>query len=275
LKILKNKNFWQIIIIIVIILISAILLFFPKLINHKYKYSYESIVHKKEEVNSLNDILIYNEDEINASIDKLEIMEEESYLSKQRADNVRKGINESDFKLHMPSIIISLEQVAIENGIKLSINYNSITSSLSSVIDDVNEMDYKKNLDESLIESEDSDVTIEHEEEYDGEEIDKKEKEVEEKEVDEKNNQESVDFSTSINTNNLIPSIEGINVTVIPIEVSGSYYNVRNYIKYLDKIGMIEPSSINLESRWIEEDELTMKSELFGQITLNVFHGEV
>ena len=55
-------------------------------------------------------------------------------------------------------------------------------------------------------------------------------------------------------------------MTVIPIQIKGSYHSVRSYIQYLDKIGMIAPSSVVLESEG---------KEVKGKIILNVFHGEV
>ena len=48
-----------------------------------------------------------------------------------------------------------------------------------------------------------------------------------------------------------------------PIEVKGAFFKVRDYLKFLDELGLIEPSSVKMT---------TDGMEVTAEITLNIFH---
>lgn len=61
-------------------------------------------------------------------------------------------------------------------------------------------------------------------------------------------------------------TIQGLDVTTIPIKIEGTFSRVRSYLRYLDEIGMIEPSAIKMSSDG---------KKVEAGVILNVFHGEV
>lgn len=71
------------------------------------------------------------------------------------------------------------------------------------------------------------------------------------------------DKGPKIDNNVKIPTIDSIDVTTIPIEVKGTFFKVRDYLKFLDELGLIEPSSVKMT---------TDGMEVTAEITLNIFH---
>lgn len=252
-KTLKSKQLWQIVAIIAIIVASVILLFVPQAIDNKYPYTYQNIQDKKDNVNSLNQALLSNEGTIQTSIQRLEEIEKEDEILKEEVFKIRKGIKETDFELHIPSVLIALEQNAIKNNVEIVIGYNSMQETAD---DGETSQPAPSNENEAS-----EDVTI-TEEETTGET-----ETGEEQEGEDKSEQENKSTPAPMPTpNSSIPEIPGINVNTIPIQISGSYANVRNYIRYLDEVGMIEPSSVVLMSEG---------RKVSGSVMLNIFHGEV
>ena len=252
-KTLKSKQLWQIVAIIAIIVASVILLFVPQAIDNKYPYTYQNIQDKKDNVNSLNQALLSNEGTIQTSIQRLEEIEKEDEIIKEEAFKIRKGIKETDFELHIPSVLIALEQNAIKNNVEIVIGYNS----MQETADDGGTSQPAPSNENEVSE----DVTITEEENTEATETG------EEQEGEDKSEQENKPTPTPMPTpNSSIPEIPGINVNTIPIQISGSYANVRNYIRYLDEVGMIEPSSVVLMSEG---------RKVSGSVMLNIFHGEV
>lgn len=252
-KTLKSKQLWQIVAIIAIIVASVILLFVPQAIDNKYPYTYQNIQDKKDNVNSLNQALLSNEGTIQTSIQRLEEIEKEDEIIKEEVFKIRKGIKETDFELHIPSVLIALEQNAIKNNVEIVIGYNS----MQETADDGGTSQPAPSNENEVSE----DVTI-TEEETTGET-----ETGEEQEGEDKSEQENKSTPAPMPTpNSSIPEIPGINVNTIPIQISGSYANVRNYIRYLDEVGMIEPSSVVLMSEG---------RKVSGSVMLNIFHGEV
>lgn len=252
-KTLKSKQLWQIVAIIAIIVASVILLFVPQAIDNKYPYTYQNIQDKKDNVNSLNQALLSNEGTIQTSIQRLEEIEKEDEIIKEEVFKIRKGIKETDFELHIPSVLIALEQNAIKNNVEIAIDYNSMQGTANG-----GEIRQPAPSNENEV-SEDVTIT---EEETTGET-----ETGEEQEGEDKSEQENKSTPAPMPTpNSSIPEIPGINVNTIPIQISGSYANVRNYIRYLDEVGMIEPSSVVLMSEG---------RKVSGSVMLNIFHGEV
>lgn len=275
----KNNFILQTIAVIVIISVSIVVFFFPDTINND-KFSYENIVNKKDEVDSLTNMIISNESVIEEAIERLHSTEKRAREVEKEANLARQGVNDDYFVLDIPSLLIELEQNAYKNNVELKIRYNSIVSTLNrmnegdtlegeeytedfgepadeDIYEDFNENEdsHEEDLSSvggSLEEQEDEDVTLEKQN------ID------EEQDVNEEQDDDD-DEEISLASLNL-PDIEGISITVIPISISGKYSDVRNYIKYLDQVGMIEPYSVKLRSDG---------NSISGSVILSVFHEEV
>ena len=285
---LRSKQILQFLAILTIIIASVVLLFLPNLIQDRYPYSYPRVNEGKENVESLNRELSSNESIIENTIINLEEIEVKEKEVAEKEFNVRKGIIEEDFELHIPSILIKLEQKAIENNLDLVIDYNSMTTSgASGYYDYLTEEEYQgfdesergnpnEHFDEDGLSDEDNfsggQVFAQETEEQDGISITEN--------VDENNNDDETTEQENSESNDrqenpddefdrhkyTIPAIEGINVTTIPLGISGSFYNVRNYIRFLDEVGMIEPSSVIITSEG---------RNVSASIVINIFHGEV
>lgn len=263
-KLLKKKELWYSIGIILAIIVASILFFFPDVIDGKYPYSYENLREKDVAVQGLNSELIQKESNIKSELESLSQLENESKLKRIEAEDIKSGINESDFQLDIPSVLIDLEQNALIHKVELNIKYNNIAH-----IDGGNNPEMiEENPDEG---SPDNDKPNDKEDPK-KDETSKPEEQNKDNEKPKDNNEIKVteeNKENEISKEELIANssrIQGINVTVIPIDIKGNYNNVRSYIKYLDKIGMIEPSSVKLTS---------MGNSIEGSVVLNVFHGEV
>ena len=275
----KNNFILQTIAVIVIISVSIVVFFFPDTINND-KFSYENIVNKKDEVDSLTNMIISNESVIEEAIQRLHSTEKRAREVEKEANLVRQGVNDDYFVLDIPSLLIELEQNAYKNNVELKIRYNSIVSTLNrmnegdtlegeeytedfgepadeDIYEDFNENEdsHEEDLSSvggSLEEQEDEDVTLEKQN------ID------EEQDVNEEQDDDDEEEISLASLN--LPDIEGISITVIPINISGKYSDVRNYIKYLDQVGVIEPYSVKLRSDG---------NSISGSVILSVFHEEV
>lgn len=277
-KAFKNKELWYVVGLIAILAISTVFFFFPDLIDNKYPYSYQNVRDKNDRVVSLNSSLSSTESEISQMIEELNMLKDESKDSEIEALKIKEGIDDSEFELDIPSLLIALEQNARLNKIGLDILYDQIShveaEPLGSdypededmyeegMYEDIEDIEDMENADD--IESEESEEEVEDSDEVIVEE-DSNEGENEESDEETDEDEDRFDLSEEDVIANAI-KIPGIDVTVIPIKISGSYSGVRSYIKYLDKVGMIEPSSAVLSSTG---------DEINGLIMLNVFHGEV
>lgn len=283
---LKSKQILQFLAILAIIVASVTLLFLPNLIEDRYPYSYSKVNEGKENVESLNRELSSNESMIENTIMQLEETEVKEEEVAEKEFNVRKGIIEEDFELHIPSILIRLEKKAIENDLDLVIDYNSMTTDEASGSSDFLPEENYQGFDESERGNELYNPTEDFDEDdFSGGQVFAQESEEQNgisitENIDENNNDDETTEQENSEHNDIQeepddeidehkytnPAIEGINVTTIPLSISGSFYNVRNYIRFLDEVGMIEPSSVVITSEG---------RNVSASIIINIFHGEV
>ena len=228
---IEKKDIAYVILIILTVAISVVIFFYPSLID--YPYSYNNLVEKQEEIEDKNYTLNQNEGTILSKIDELERTEEDRKRVHAEAVDLKRNIREEDFKLDMPAFLISMEQQANKDNVKLIIDYNSITTSGTTSGTEV---------DSGQTDSDPRDEERQDDEEY----------------------EERPDPRDEMMDGRGQP--QELDVTTIPIKIEGSYHNIRSYLKYLDEIGMIEPSSIQLNS----EEKLVK-----GEVVLEIFHGEV
>ena len=290
---LRSKQILQFLAILTIIIVSVVLLFLPNLIEDRYPYSYPRVNEGKENVESLNRELSSNESMIENNIIILAETEVKDKEVAEKEFNVRKGIVEEDFELHIPSILIKLEQKAIDNNLDLVIDYNSMTTDTDSGSSEYLTEEHYQAFDESERENPNEHFDEEDfsdEGNFSGGQVFAQELEeengisitenIDKYEFDKYNNDDETTKQESSEHNDkqenpdgefdrhkqTLPAIEGINVTTIPLSVSGSFYNVRNYIRFLDEVGMIEPSSVIITSEG---------RNVSASIVINIFHGEV
>lgn len=286
---MKVNRIYQIVAIIVIVVLSSVILFIPNPIGQKYPWTYQNIQDKKKELISVSETLSDNERKIQSLKQNLQDLKKREKDSAEDVSQLKKGMKDSDLQIDIPSFLITLEQKAYETGVDLLIGYNSlITTKGSSSTQD-------PTLDENGAPAESSTeggVVDEKGEQGTSQENKASEKTTEGIEVNESTTKENGTSETTtkgteandstantedskdgenkeedkgpkIDNNVKIPTIDSIDVTTIPIEVKGTFFKVRDYLKFLDELGLIEPSSVKMT---------TDGSEVTAEITLNIFH---
>ena len=276
---MKVNRIYQIVAIIVIVVLSSVILFIPNPIGQKYPWTYQNIQDKKKELISVSETLSDKERKIQSLKQNLQDLKKREKDSAEDVSQLKKGMKDSDLQIDIPSFLITLEQKAYETGVDLLIGYNSlITTKGSSSTQD-------PTLDENS-------ATAESSTEGTPQENKASEKTTEGIEVNESNTKENGTSETTtkgteandstaktedskdgenkeedkgpkIDNNVKIPTIDSIDVTTIPIEVKGTFFKVRDYLKFLDELGLIEPSSVKMT---------TDGMEVTAEITLNIFH---
>lgn len=249
--------------ILVIAVASILLIFFPDLT--KYPYSYENINEKKQMVEDNNLTMLDKERELLNQQKSLEAAKQDEEQVYNEALELKRNINPEDFEFDISSFLISMEQQALKDKVSLKIDYGAITHS-NGGSESPNPADVQPSKGNQGPNNQENpkDEARENDGNKGGPETNAKDSE--DKDAKSKNEEsEESGFSADEITSNMV-SVDGLNVTAIPIYIEGTYYNVRSYIQYLDKIGMIEPSSVELNS----EGKI-----IKGKVLLNVFHGEV
>lgn len=314
---IKRDNIY-ILSIVLVAALSITLFFFPDAV--KYPYSYNNLQDKKESIGDGNIALTQDESNIKGLLQDIESAKASKKGVDKKAIKVKRSINEDDFNLEIPSFLVSIEQQAYKDKLKLDIEYHSIVTTMDSEQPGGNvadgdldkeipgeerdeELD-RDNPDEELdrdnpdkdldrdnpdkdldrdnpdkdLDKDNTDKDIDKDnpdKDFDRDNNDSEDKDSEEDSPENKKDEdgnpivaedEEISRFTKEEIDSSVIKIPGLNVTSIPIYIEGSYHDVRNYIKYLDEIGMIEPSSIEM---------LSFEKIVEAKIVLNVFHGEV
>lgn len=282
-----------------IVVLSSVILFIPNPIGQKYPWTYQNIQDKKKELISVSGTLSDNERKIQSLKQNLQDLKRREKDVAEDVSQLKKGIKDSDLQIDIPSFLITLEQKAYETGVDLLIGYNSLITTKGSsstqepTLDEngapaessteggVNDGKSEQGTPQENKASEKTTEGIEVNQSTSKEngETDKTTKGTEASESTTKEVNESTtkteaskdgenkeeDKGPKINNNVTIPTIDSIDVTTIPIEVKGTFFKVRDYLKFLDELGLIEPSSVKMT---------TDGMEVTAEITLNIFHGK-
>lgn len=282
-----------------IIVLSSVILFIPNPIGQKYPWTYQNIQKKKNELISVSETLSGNERKIQSLKQNLQDLQKREKDVAGDVSQLKKGMKDSDLQIDIPSFLITLEQKAYETGVDLLIGYNSLITTKGSSSNQEPTLDENGDPAESSTEGGVNDGKSEQgtpqenkasEKTTEGIEVnqstskengktDKTTKGTEASESTTKEVNESTtkteaskdgenkeeDKGPKINNNVKIPTIDSIDVTTIPIEVKGTFFKVRDYLKFLDELGLIEPSSVKMT---------TDGQVVTAEITLNIFHGK-
>ena len=286
---MKVNRIYQIVAIIVIVVLSSVILFIPNPIGQKYPWTYQNIQDKKKELISVSETLSDNERKIQSLKQNLQDLKKREKDSAEDVSQLKKGMKDSDLQIDIPSFLITLEQKAYETGVDLLIGYNSLITTKGSsstqdptldengapaessteggVVDEKSEQGTPQENKASEKTTEGIEVNESTTKENGDSEKTTKETEVNEsttKTEDSKDGEnKEEDKGPKIDNNVKIPTIDSIDVTTIPIEVKGTFFKVRDYLKFLDELGLIEPSSVKMT---------TDGMEVTAEITLNIFH---
>lgn len=282
-----------------IIVLSSVILFIPNPIGQKYPWTYQNIQKKKNELISVSETLSGNERKIQSLKQNLQDLQKREKDVAGDVSQLKKGMKDSDLQIDIPSFLITLEQKAYETGVDLLIGYNSLITTKGSSSNQDPTLDENGAPAESSTEGGVNDgkseqgtpqenkasekttegIEVNQSTSKENGETDKTTKGTEASESTTKEVNESTtkteaskdgenkeeDKGPKINNNVKIPTIDSIDVTTIPIEVKGTFFKVRDYLKFLDELGLIEPSSVKMT---------TDGQVVTAEITLNIFHGK-
>lgn len=237
----------KVILLFIVFSILTMILVNPELI--KYEYSPRELDTKKDEIYSLSSQIAMREGDMRSKMIEIKDKEKELLDIEDIYMIKRNETINMEAEIHLPSLLVRLEEKAKENNLDIIIRHSEMTTSFGN--EGANEEEYEM-LDPTLTETED--VT---EEEGSDEFI-----------IENITDGEIVEEHTS-NTATITdeaPSIEGVNVTSIPVEIRGDYFGVRDFIRFLDKMDYISPSFVDIAS---DGDNISCA------ILIHVFSGEV
>lgn len=271
----RNTTILQIVGIIVVVLLTTILMFKPEIIPglNKDTRSVSGLLRKKDELESLNDQLESTENNLSSIKSELMSIEDDLIKTSAETEKLMKGIENTNFKYDLPSIMVKLEQKAKELNLTFELDYERIQTLTGGEIeidrtdDPYNEEFEKREDDHDDVIEDELEIEDVYEDEYE-EDIGQggEDEEVEEEMSEDINSPSNSSNRPSVDMSELtsgLPNISGIKITSIPIEVNGSYGNIRLFIEYLDEIDLLEHNIVDLYS---------FGKEISAIIAFNVYH---
>lgn len=252
-KIKNLKQIINVVIIMILIIANILVTFFPQ--YSKSKISYTELKEKKETITDSEMQLLQNDKELNDQQNTLLETMKNGKIAEEKEKALRENFDSRGLKLHIPSILIDFEQKAILNNIDLIIRYdlmklsNVETETIPRIVE--KEEDLGDTVKKEKVKKE-----VETETELEDDSGEGKGGTIGEYEVKDKTDSISalpptINSNTIFNdvlTNNQLPRIQGISTRLLPLEIEGTYENIRSYLQYLDTIDYIEPTYIGLSS---------------------------
>lgn len=207
-----------------------------------YKYGIQEIKNTTKVITDSQSIVDNFKAELEGKKSELKRVTEEYNAEKIKTDKTTRRITVQDLKLDLASLIIRLEDNARLNNLTFLIDYNGTEQTESSNEKvETTEVDEDGNPIEKVKER--GDKVNEEIKEAKGEE-NQEEKQEETNLFDEKGN-----ALANIKEHAQIDEIDGLQTVKVPITVTGSYYQIRNFMKFIETIDYITPSTVMLQSQ--------------------------
>lgn len=295
----RDVTLIQILGIILIVAVTVATMLYPDALGNEH--SLRSIEEKEAKILSLNDELSSTERDYQNALSNLNLVKKNAESIKKESDSMRISIRNTEFGLHMPSILIALEQKANEYNLEFLMDYDKLKTigaetptdaignpeldaaegatpedvtpetEAAKVAEENQEKETKQSEKPATKTSTPEAATKDSETKKDSEAVtvtdssgsttENAEKSGEEALTD-VYNPEEVDISAAYEN---VPSIPGLSVTIIPVRVSGTYADVRAFIQYLEDVDLISHNWVDLHS---------YGEDISGIIVFNVFHSE-
>jgi hypothetical protein len=261
----KDKKILQCFLMILIVGFTVINIFSPETINADL--SITNLESKRQEMHSLNTSIEKNNQNISKTKIDLNKSQQDIKISDEKLNQALKKVNTQNLTLDIPSVLISLEQNAILNGVDLKIDYSSIKYSnkkntnvehappTSKEVKDSSATN--KTTSESNTQIRSSYGSALSEPEFSSNSSTQNSPVVE-------NNLPATNETDKVLSGYSMPNITGINVMVIPTQLTGGYDNIKSYLTYIEKIDYMAPGYINLESTG---------EKVNGTVIFNVYYG--
>lgn len=234
-------------------------MFFPE--YTKYPYSFKALKTAQEELEISENEILRSETIIPEKITARDGAEEQAQTSELSAEEIRSKLNMDDMKYHIPSLLVTLEQAAIEREIsekKFFIEYDLIkttTNADGATYDPSARPGKDGQLDPSAI-PEQSDPNTANPADTTGTITPKTPSATPTDTPAETGTEASGDEEESIMGDPKVaiaydkpPMIPGVSVTTIPIRLLGvTYAQARDYIAFLDNLDFVEPTYLDIYS---------------------------
>lgn len=280
---LNKKDIISIVIAVLVVAASIVLFFFPNVVG--YEKSYVAIEEKKDTIEVNNQNIKQNEAEIASLDSSVASLKEQAQMVKTNADREQAALSEVPKTLDIPSLLISMEKEAQAKKITLKVDYANIQKNSvgtaptqqpepNSTQPAPNTSQPAPNTSQPADSNSQSGGPITQPvvpntqpsvptAAQPGSPVDSAEN-AEERSANERMDRNAIDYS---NRNNAVQAASsGLQTAVVPIEVSGGYKNIREYISYLDGLGLVRPYSVNMVSDG---------KVVTANISLNIMYGEV
>lgn len=272
---LNKKDIISIVITVLVVAASIVLFFFPNVVG--YEKSYVAIEEKKDTIEVNNQNIKQNEAEIASLDSSVASLKEQAQMVKTNADREQAALSEVPKTLDIPSLLISMEKEAQAKKITLKVDYANIQKNSVGTAPtqqpESNSTQPEPNASQPADSNSQSGGPITQPvvpnaqpsvpTAQPGSPADSAEN-AEERSANERMDRNAIDYS---NRNNAVQAASaGLQTAVVPIEVSGGYKNIREYISYLDGLGLVRPYSVNMVSDG---------KVVTANISLNIMYGEV
>lgn len=273
----KNATLLQIIGIALVALLTVVTMWYPDVIG--FPYSLEALREKQDGVETLNRDLRSADTELSKNVQTVMELQDTVVSLTAETERIKEQIRYTNFDLHIPSLLLFIEQQAQANQLELEIVYDHLRSFEGDV--DMEQYEESLTLESSLEDEEleeDMDETDEEVDDNDEDDSDdESEDELEDEEVAEESSPENLEGIEEDSVVNLIsghpfdlsgvhhavPTIEGIDVATIPFNVTGNYSDVRSFLIELDAIDFIEANTVDIYS---------YGESLSANMVMNVFY---
>lgn len=232
----KKNSVLKIFVLVLITIIFIILMKQPEMIG--YPYSMGDVGVKKETFESLNMQVLQEQEMLRSAQSQYISISKEYNLKQQNSDEISKNLDMVNIDLHIPSLLLVLEEQAVKNDLNIHIRYaeKKIISNDVYSIDGSEIMENGTGEGSNIEEITDEPIVIEP---------------------------ESTIEKTSLANDTYIPPIDGVNILVLPVEIEGKYTDMRNYLKFLDTMDFIIPYSANVE---------TQGDYIIGELIVQIFY---
>ena len=283
----RDVTLIQILGIVLIVALTVATMLYPDALGNEH--SLRSIEEKEAKILSLNDELSNTERDYQNALSNLNLVKKNAESIKKESDSMRVSIRNTEFGLHMPSILIALEQKANEYNLEFLMDYDKLktigaetpadaignpeldsaegatpedvtpeteaakaakAAAETSTPEEAMKASETKKDSEAVAVADSSDSTKESAIEAGAEALTDVYK------------PEEVDISAAYEN---VSSIPGLSVTIIPVRVSGTYSDVRAFIQYIEDVDLISHNWVDLHS---------YGEDISGIIVFNVFHSE-
>lgn len=253
----KNKNDLYAFFSSVILLLTIAMLMFPELIP--YENSIENLSYKKDQIKNLENAINSNESLLSSLNEQVKSKDNELVKSNEKVAEVKKQIGDTVFKLDVPSMLITLENVARENDIDIVIDYaqfkeNIFAEATTPGLNEIPQNDpTKRPLQNETNPSEvnpevnpnENDINNPNNSQEQSQPINSQENE---------NSQEDLTHIIYPDENKIDPIGEiknvgnGVNIASIPVYLTGDFVKVRDFARILDNIDFFDPVYIHINS---------------------------